>query len=252
MYRDVPGDSGHPDCRNLSARDPHSAGNFPRSDELDPDQLPHRRSDRYPHDGTADPRLVAPASIPSGALAFHPGVDRVRPVGDPGAAHHCKNYAGQVYAHVVNLSTKGHLRRANVDEIVLQDEFTGFLLASHVANPGIPQTFNELLDYNVRMNLQRFEIPDSKVGATFGELSEYFNESGNGILIGITSEREGVQISDILSADASSLDTFIARKFEESGIDIEKEKGHRVEINPPGTLMIEKNDVALLIGVKQD
>jgi len=158
----------------------------------------------------------------------------------------------KVYAHVMNLSTKGHLRRANVDEIVLQDEFTGFLLASHVANPGIPQTFNELLDYNVRMNLQRFEIPDSKVGATFGELSEYFNESGNGILIGITSEREGVQISDILSADASSLDTFIARKFEESGIDIEKEKGHRVEINPPRTLMIDKNDVALLIGVKQD
>lgn len=158
----------------------------------------------------------------------------------------------KVYAHVVNPATKGHLRRANVDEIVLQDEFTGFLLASHVANPGIPQTFNELLDYNVRMNLQRFEIPENKVGATFGELSEYFNNSGNGILIGITSEREAVQISDILSADASSLDTFIARKFEESGIDIEREKGHRIEINPPRTLMIEKHDVALLIGVKQD
>ena len=158
----------------------------------------------------------------------------------------------KVYAHVVNPATKGHLRRANVDEIVLQDEFTGFLLASHVANPGIPQTFNELLDYNVRMNLQRFEIPENKVGTTFGELSEYFNNSGNGILIGITSEREAVQISDILSADASSLDTFIARKFEESGIDIEREKGHRVEINPPRTLTIEKNDVALLIGVKQD
>ena len=158
----------------------------------------------------------------------------------------------KVYAHVVNPATKGHLRRANVDEIVLQDEFTGFLLASHVANPGIPQTFNELLDYNVRMNLQRFEIPENKVGVTFGELSEYFNNSGNGILIGITSEREAVQISDILSADASSLDTFIARKFEESGIDIEREKGHRVEINPPRTLTIEKNDVALLIGVKQD
>jgi len=158
----------------------------------------------------------------------------------------------KVYAHVVNPATKGHLRRANVDEIVLQDEFTGFLLASHVANPGIPQTFNELLDYNVRMNLQRFEIPENKVGTTFGELSEYFNNSGNGILIGITSEREAVQISDILSADPSSLDTFIARKFEESGIDIEREKGHRVEINPPRTLMIEKHDVALLIGVKQD
>jgi len=162
------------------------------------------------------------------------------------------NPALRVYAHVVNPATKGHLRRANVDEIVLQDEFTGFLLASHVANPGIPQTFNELLDYNVRMNLQRFKIPENKVGATFGELSEYFNNSGNGILIGITSEREAVQISDILSADPSSLDTFIARKFEESGIDIEREKGHRVEINPPRTLMIEKHDVALLIGVKQD
>ena len=158
----------------------------------------------------------------------------------------------RVFAHIINPSTKGHLRRANVDDIVLQDEFTGFLLASHVANPGIPQTFNELLDYNVRMNLQRLEIPDNKVGTTFGELSEYFNESGEGILIGITSESEPVQISDILSADASSLDTFIARKFEESGINIEKEKGHRIEINPPNTLTIKKNDVALLIGVKQD
>lgn len=158
----------------------------------------------------------------------------------------------RVYAHVVNPATKAHLRRANVDEIVLQDEFTGFLLASHIANPGIPQTFNELLDYNVRMNLQRFEIPSDKIGTTFGDLSDYFNESGEGILIGITSERAAVQISDILSADASSLDKFIARKFEESGINIEDEKGHRVEINPPRTLTIEKNDVALIIGVKQD
>ena len=102
------------------------------------------------------------------------------------------------------------------------------------------------------MNLQRIEIPANKVGNTFGELSDYFKDAGNGILIGITSEREPVKISDVLTSDASSLDQFIERKFAESGINLEDEKGHRVEINPPNNLIIARNDVALIIGEKQN
>ena len=158
----------------------------------------------------------------------------------------------KVYAHILHQASKGHLRRAGVDDIIIRDEFTGFFLASHVANPGIPQTFSELLNYNVRMNLQRIEIPVNKVGITFGDLSDYFKESGDGILIGITSERKAVKISDVLTSDASSLDQFIERKFAESGINLENEKGHRVEINPPNNLIIRSNDVALIIGENQN
>ena len=158
----------------------------------------------------------------------------------------------KVFAHIINPSSKGHLRRANVDDLIVQDEFTGFLLASHIANPGIPQTFSELLNYSVRMNLQRADIPSNMVGKSFKELSEYIRESKEAILIGITSEREPVKISDVLTADASSLDQFIERKFAESGINLESEKGHRVEINPPGDLVINSNDVALIIGEKRD
>ena len=158
----------------------------------------------------------------------------------------------KVYAHIINPASKAHLRRANVDDIVVQDEFTGFLLASHVANPGIPQTFSELLNYSVRMNLQRADIPSNMVGKSFSELSEYIRESKEGILIGITSEREPVKISDVLTADASSLDHFIERKFAESGINLESEKGHRVEINPPDDLVINSSDVALVISEKRD
>ena len=158
----------------------------------------------------------------------------------------------KVYAHILHQASKGHLRRAGVDDIIIRDEFTGFFLASHVANPGIPQTFSELLNFNVRMNLQRIEIPVNKVGITFGDLSDYFKESGDGILIGITSERKAVKISDVLTSDASSLDQFIERKFAESGINLENEKGHRVEINPPNNLIIRSNDVALIIGENQN
>ena len=158
----------------------------------------------------------------------------------------------KVYAHIINPASKAHLRRANVDDIVVQDEFTGFLLASHVANPGIPQTFSELLNYSIRMNLQRADIPSNMVGKSFSELSEYIRESKEGILIGITSEREPVKISDVLTADASSLDHFIERKFAESGINLESEKGHRVEINPPDDLVINSSDVALVISEKRD
>ncbi len=162
------------------------------------------------------------------------------------------NPSVKVYAHILNQTSKGHLRRANVDDIVIRDEFTGFLLASHVANPGIPQTFAELLNYNVRMNLQRMEIPLNKVGLSFGELSDYFKDSGDGILIGVTSVREAVKISDVLTSDASSLDQFIERKFAESGINLESEKGHHIEINPPDSLIIRSNDVALIIGEKRN
>ena len=162
------------------------------------------------------------------------------------------NPSVKVYAHILNQTSKGHLRRANVDDIVIRDEFTGFLLASHVANPGIPQTFAELLNYNVRMNLQRMEIPLNKVGLSFGELSDYFKDSGDGILIGVTSVMEAVKISDVLTSDATSLDQFIERKFAESGINLESEKGHHIEINPPEILIIRSNDVALIIGEKRN
>ena len=56
----------------------------------------------------------------------------------------------------------------------------------------------------------------------------------------------------MLTSDAASLDQFIDRKFAESGINLEGEKGHRVQINPPSNLIIGSNDVALIIGEKQD
>ena len=162
------------------------------------------------------------------------------------------NTKAKVYAHVLNKRTKNHLRRAHVDEIILQDEFTGFLLASHVVNPGIPQAFSELLDYNVRMNLTKMSIPGNFVGMTYLDFSDHVKNKSHSILIGITSEKEPVDIADILTSDPTSLDAFIERKFQESGVDLHDQGGRTVRLNPADDYVIQKADQAIIIGEEQN
>ena len=153
----------------------------------------------------------------------------------------------KIYAHVLKAESRGHLRRANVDDIILQDEFTGYLLAAHLQNPGIPQTFHELLDYNNDINIRKENIDSDFVGKTFDELAIHFKRERLGLVIGLTAESPPVSITDIMSADPSSLDDFIERKFRESGLNVQAKRGPVVRIDPPGDTVIEKVDEVLVL-----
>ncbi|MBL7074097.1 NAD-binding protein [candidate division KSB1 bacterium] len=154
----------------------------------------------------------------------------------------------KVYAHLLDKENEMHLKRADADGVIVSDEFSGFLLATHVVSPGIPQIISELLTYGRGNAILREPIPQNFVGKTFAELASYFKEKKDVILIGLLSEEDILRMDDVLSDDTSSIDAFIKRKFEELGKRKEELERIVVNINPGRDNVIQTGEEALVIG----
>jgi len=153
-------------------------------------------------------------------------------------------------AELVNPENEGHLRRANVDDILVYGEFNGFLLSSATISPAIPRVTKELLSYQSRSFLKQVGVPLGFVGRTFAELSEHFLKSGTGVLIGFLSEEKKMSLDDILSEGSSAIDAFIKAKFAEAELDVFEGEKQELEIrlNPGSEYVIKDNESAFVIG----
>jgi len=153
----------------------------------------------------------------------------------------------RVVAYLMQRENLTHIRRANVDEVVLSDDFGAYMLASHVMDPGIPQTTKTLLNASSDARLRRVDIPNQFVGRTFDDLFSYFRSTSAWILIGLFSEEENLGIGEVLSADTSALDAFIERKLNEGGISLLEESKVTTTINPKSSFKIEAGQRAIVI-----
>ena len=155
----------------------------------------------------------------------------------------------KVCAEVMDSESEQHLRRLDVDDIIISGEYSGFLLASAATAPGITQVVRELLTYESGNEIWRSDIPPEYVGRIFGELVTYFRTHHRAILIGIISEEKGLPMEDIVGDDASPIDAFIKRKFQEAGRDImaEARKKAQTLLNPEDSYEIGEDDRAVVI-----
>ena len=140
-----------------------------------------------------------------------------------------------------------HIKRANADEVVISDDFGAYMLASHVMDPGIPQTVNRLLDNVSKNRFKRVDIPSEFIGKPFDNLFNHFRKKNNSILVGVFSEEENLGIGEILSADTIALDAFIERKLKEGGISLKEESKISLEINPGSNYRIKDGNRAIII-----
>ena len=152
----------------------------------------------------------------------------------------------RVVAYLMHRENLTHIRRANVDEVVLSDDFGAYMLASHVMDPGIPQTTKGLLNASSDERLRRVDIPSQFVGRSFDDLFEYFRSTNGWILVGMYSEEENLGIGEVLSADSSALDAFIERKLNEGGISLQEESKVTTVINPKNNFLIEEGQRAIV------
>ena len=153
----------------------------------------------------------------------------------------------RVIAYLIQRENLTHIRRANVDEVVLSDDFGAYMIASHVMDPGIPQTTKGLLNAGSEERLRRVDIPSQFIGRSFDDLFEYFRSTNGWILIGLFSEEENLGIGEVLSADSSALDAFIERKLNEGGISLQEESKVTTVINPKSNFLIEEGQRAIII-----
>ncbi len=153
----------------------------------------------------------------------------------------------KVFAHIQESQSESHLRRANADRIIISDQHSGFLMASHVQSPGIPELIDGLFLGSLGMKLSRIDVPHNYVGKTFSDFAHHVRGERSAILLGFVVEEEGVTLDDILSSDYSSIDDFIKQKLRESGKGLGQRAKVQVKLNPPDSYTIGERDIGVII-----
>ena len=155
-------------------------------------------------------------------------------------------------AELLNPENKQHLRRANVDEIIVRGEHIGNLLAGAATSPGLPRVISNLLSPLEENNLWKAEIPQRFMGKPVAELAAYFKKEKQALLIALLSEQKGLALEHILTDDFSAIDRFIKKKFEEADKDILGKKERIITtINPDDEVLLTENDSAVVIARKR-
>jgi len=152
----------------------------------------------------------------------------------------------RLIAQLMQRENRVFLQRAKADEVLVSDEYTGFLLATNMITIGVPEMIGEMLSFEGDSQLSGVEIPPEFVGSTFLKLSEYYSALGS-ILIGLAKEENPLVTTDNLSASSSAFDEFILRKFREAGLNAAGKERPHASLNPPNDTVIEKHDKAVLI-----
>lgn len=167
------------------------------------------------------------------------------------AAHAIRHLAPRVRicAELLDTTNEQHLKRINVEDIVVSGEYGGFLLANAVLSPGIPQVIKELLTVEGNNKMRHVPIPKEFIGRTFLELSDHFHSNNKALLIAILLKEEEISLDSLLSPELSGIDEFIKRKFQEADKDLSLARQEKVQIfiNPDPDFKIEPYHSAIVI-----
>ena len=153
----------------------------------------------------------------------------------------------RVVAYLLDRENLTHIKRAEADEVVVSDDFSLNILASHIVDPGVPQVSNHLINTASDSRLKRKNIPGNFIGKKYNELFDHFRKDDGSLLIGLYYEDENLGIGSILSSDTSSLDKFIEQKLKEGGISLQEQSRVHVNVNPNLDYIIKEGEKALLI-----
>lgn len=166
------------------------------------------------------------------------------------AALTIKSTAPQVktIAEILDAENRPHLKRANVDEIIVRGEHVGSMLASAVKSPGLPKLLSNILSLSDSNEFRRVDIPLEYVGRTFKDLAVFFREKNHAILIGLIKDKKTMKLEDLLTDNNSIIDTFIREKIRESKKEFFYDRDEaRFVINPADDHITAADDFAVIL-----
>jgi voltage-gated potassium channel len=151
-------------------------------------------------------------------------------------------------AELIKEENREHLKRTNVDEIIVRGETAGFMLATSALAPGVVDTFRLLFNNKGANKLWRIKVPQKYIDGTFGEIAIHLRDKFGALTIAVIREEEKISLNDILSDDSTFIDQFIKRKFEESGKDFFGKRDEiTVTLNPSNDFKLSMHDWLLII-----
>ncbi|HEX6513621.1 MAG TPA: NAD-binding protein [Chloroflexota bacterium] len=153
----------------------------------------------------------------------------------------------RLIAHVLKREDAAHVKRAKADEVLISDEFTGELLANHVAHPGAPQALAELMSFEHSHSLKAIEVPDNFIGQTVGPLADHLRQNGQMLLIGFAVREEGFGLTQAMSGGSDYITEFIQQQVQAAGISMSTDEHISVRLNPPADYVIGAKHTALVM-----
>ncbi len=153
----------------------------------------------------------------------------------------------RVIAHVKERENAAHLKRAKADEVIVSDEYTGELLANHVAHPGAPQALAELMSPETAHELEAIEIPQNFIGGTVGPYAQWLRENGNLLLLGFAVREEGFGLTQAMRGGSDYITEFIQQQVQAAGISMSTDERIVVRLNPPSDYVIGAKHTALVM-----
>ena len=154
----------------------------------------------------------------------------------------------RICVEVTQPSTAPHARNAGATEVIVRGEHDPFLLTSAATAEGVLLAARRLFSHQGN-RLQQNPIPSEFIGKKFADLSDYFREKHNAILIGLVHRAKSLGVEEVLAGDYSAIDDFIDRKFKEAGKEylISKLETPQANLNPGAEYIIRENEVALVV-----
>ena len=154
----------------------------------------------------------------------------------------------KIIVELLDSENRPHLKRANVDDIIVRGEHIGSLLASAINSPGLPKAITGMISLGDKNKLWRVGIPVIFIGRTFKELFMYFREKEHAILMGLLKEKKTMKLEDLLSDNTSMIDNFIREKLRESKREFAMDRDAiKVLINPEDDYVITAEDLAIVL-----
>ncbi len=152
----------------------------------------------------------------------------------------------KVYAHILDRDNEPYLKKAQVDDYIVSDDFSGVLLGEMITSPGVPQSIQKLVKGGELGYLVRENVPDELIGKTFAEAISFYRKN-NQLPIALVKEQKSLSLSQVLSEDYSDLDKFIERKFQEAGRSLKKSDYLDIRLNPSDETILEKEASFIII-----
>jgi len=153
----------------------------------------------------------------------------------------------KLYVHVKEREDAAHVKRAKADEVIVSDEFTGEMLANHVAHPGAPQALSELMSFDATHELRAVDVPERFVGGMVGPLAQYLRETANQLLIGFAVREEGFGLTQAMRGGSDYITEFIQQQVQAAGISMSTDEHVSVRLNPPQDYVIGAKHSALVM-----
>lgn len=153
----------------------------------------------------------------------------------------------KVYTQLNRTETIPYIERAKVDDYFISSQSVPYFLTTNIISPGLNSVIWELLSYEKDNVLRSTEIPKEFIGKTFKELSAYYKEKKNAIVIALIQYQDILKMKNINASDTSSIDAFIKRKFEEAGRMINDLEKKKISINPSDDYIVKEFEHAVLI-----